>query len=420
MTHSVSIHTGAVEICPRTRVNAHKRGDFAVLLIDGESSGKQSKRGPRTETLQCVCTLRRRGLVMPSVHTFNQRTRTTHKSLEELLKLHEKVTPMQLAAKLYPEEAALLEEIVAFLDSVPDAIQRLQPDDLKLLRAIAEELENGRRRSRPLKILARKILCAPSSDFQVEKAHAARLRDLFEQALVQDVQTRVHELRLQLPTLGTDDHGQTLTVSRSPYRLLRVDWTLSDEDMVALEAVYPMFDRQAWKGPPSYMETKAFRLAQERLRFALATGMILADDGTPLLQQGVRKCSLSTAVRDQLDWVVEVSDKMQQIFEIFYAPCATAWERDRFYALAEWAEPHAVDIVRFILACRNEILRVMNAFFTSIGQKPWPAVQGHDFPQRLVPPGRIPQQPFLVLRDDLLAMHRRLREIGVNYLSRAA
>lgn len=357
---------------------------------------------------------------MPSAHTFNQRTRTTHKSLEELLKLQEAVTPMQLAAQLYPEEVALLEELAAFLDTVPETLQRLQPDELKLLRRIAETLENGRRRSRPLKILARKILSVPGNGFQVEKAHAARLKDLLEQALVQDVQSRVHELRLQLPALGANEHGQTLTVSRSPYRILRVDWTLSDDDALALEAVYPMFDRQAWKAPPSYMETKAFRLAQERLRFALATGMILADDGTPLPQQGVRKCSLSTAVRDQLGWVVEVSNKMQQIFEIFYAPCATAWERDRFYVLAEWAEPHAVDVVRFILACRNEILRVMNAFFASIGQKPWPPVQGHDFPHRLVPPGRIPEQPFLVAREELLVMHRRLREIGVNYLSRAA
>ncbi len=357
---------------------------------------------------------------MPSVQTFNQRTRTTHESLEKLLKLHTAVTPVQLAAQLYPEEAVLLEELAAFLDTVPDALQKLQSGELKLLCGIAEALENGRRRSRPLKILARKILSSSACAFQVEKAHAARLRDLLEQALVQDVQTRVHELRLHLPALGADEHGRTLTVSRSPYRFLRAEWTLSDDDAVALEAVYPMFDRRAWKGPPSYMETKAFRLAQERLRFALATGMILADDGTPLPQQGVRKCSLSPAVRDQLDWVVEVSDKMQQIFEIFYAPCATAWERDRFHVLAEWAEPHAVDIVRFILACRNEILRVMNAFFASIGQKPWPAVQGHDFPQRLVPPGRIPEQPFLLPHDDLLRMHRQLREIGVNYLSRAA
>jgi len=168
------------------------------------------------------------------------------------------------------------------------------------------------------------------------------------------------------------------------------------------------------------METKAFRLAQERLRFALATGMVLADDGTPLPQQGIRKCSLSTAVRGQLDWVVEVSDKMQQVFEIFYAPCAAACERDRFYVLATWAEPHAVAIVTFILACRNEILRVMNGFFASIGQKPWPFVHGHDFPPRLVPHGAIPDVPMLASPDELAAMHRRLREIGIEHFSQAA
>jgi len=352
--------------------------------------------------------------------SFNQRSRATFALLQELLKEHDAVTPLQLAAKLYPEEKALLEEIEAFLQTLPDSLRKLQSDDVQILRQVAEKLEDGRRRGRPLKILAQKILSAPLDGFQLEKAHAARLRDLLEQALVQDVQTRVHELRQTLAKEETEADGMRLTVSRSPYRLLRVHWALTEDDALAVEALYPMFDRQAWKGPPSYMETKAFRLAQERLRFALATGMILADDGTALPQQGIRKCSLSDAVRSQLDWVVEVSDKMQQIFEIFYAPCVTAWERDRFYVLAAWAEPHAVGIVKFILACRNEILRVMNGFFASIGQKPWPFVHGHDFPQRLVQPGTIPEHPVLASHEELLAMHRRLREIGIDHLSEAA
>ena len=357
---------------------------------------------------------------MRSGHPFNPRTRKTLDQLQDLLHENAAVTPSQLAARLYPEETAVQDEIDAFLQSLPDKIEILQSDDVQTLRALAEKLEDGRRRGRPLKILAQKIIAAPSNEFRVQRAHALRLRDLLEQALVQDVQTRVHELRQVLATREPEADGTRIAISRSPYRLLRVNWTLSDDDALAIEALYPMFDRQAWKGPPSYMETKAFRLAQDRLRFALATGMILADDGTPLPQQGLPKCSLNTAVRGQLDWVVEVSNKMQQVFEIFYAPCPAGCERDRFYVLASWAEPHTVAIVKFILACRNEILRVMNGFFASVGKRPWPYVSAHDFPQRLVPAGSVPAAPILVAPDELAAWHRRLREIGIEHFSQAA
>ena len=357
---------------------------------------------------------------MRSGHSFNPRTRKTLDELQDLLRDHAAVAPMLLASRLYPEEAAILNEIEAFLLSLPDKLETLQPADVQTLRPLAEKLEDGHRRGRPLKILAQKITAAPDKDFRLQKAHAARLRDLLEQALVQDVQTRVHELRQAFAKLGAAADGTRLTVSRSPYRLLHANWTLCDEDAVAIEALYPMFDRQAWKGPPSYLETKAFRLAQDRLRFALATGMILADDGTPLPQQGTPKCSLGTAVREQLDWVVEVSNMMQQVFEIFYAPCPAGCERDRFYVLASWAEPHTVAIVQFILACRNEILRVMNGFFASVGKKPWPFVHGHDFPPRLLAGAAIPDAPLLVPSAELASMHRRLREIGIDHFSQAA
>jgi hypothetical protein len=75
-----------------------------------------------------------------------------------------------------------------------------------------------------------------------------------------------------------------------------------------------------------------------------------------------------------------------------------------------------VDIVSFILASRNEILRVLNDLFQSLGERPYPLVTGHDFPVKLVPLGRIPQEPILMPRDELSELHRTLREIGIQHL----
>lgn len=353
---------------------------------------------------------------MCSTNGLNSRARTTYRALEKLLHESPKVTPMQLARGLYPEETGLLEDIEAFTQSVPESIQRLALDDVGHLREIAAHLENGRRRSKPLRILAQKIVCAELDDRQIERGHAQRLGDLLGSALTQDVQNRVHELRAQLEARGADSDGYHQTVTRAPYQFARVPRTLTDGDMEALDALYPMLDRLAWRSPPSFMETRAARVALQRLRYGISTGTMLADDRTPLQKQGVAKCRLSDLVRNDLDWVVEVSNKKQQIFEMFYVPCRTSWGREYFYVLAPWAEPHAVAIVSFALAARNEILRVLNGLFQSIGERPYPLVTGHDFPVRLVPQGRIPQQPILTPREELLEMHRKLREIGVKNL----
>jgi len=85
-----------------------------------------------------------------------------------------------------------------------------------------------------------------------------------------------------------------------------------------------------------------------------------------------------------------------------------------------WAEPHAADIVSFMLAAQNEILSVLNKLFQSIGAREYPLVQGHDFPEQLVPAGEVPSHPVSLSRQELLAMYRRLREIGVMHMRRAA
>lgn len=355
---------------------------------------------------------------MPAGKPLNPRARKTYKALDSLLKLQESVTPMQLARELYSEEVALLGELEALLQALPESIQVLQVDDVRSLQQIASELESGKRRS--LKRLVEKITCASLKNVQLERSQAVRLAELLTQALTQDVQNRVHELRVQLEAGGPDASGLHLTVTRAPYRFTRVAMTLDETDIRAIEALYPMLDRLAWKSAPSCMETIAARLALSCLRRGVTTGEMLHDNRRRLKQQGVAKCWLSEPVRNDLDWVVEVCNRKQTIFEIFYEPCPTAWGRRYFCFLAPWAEPHAPEIVIFLLATQNEILQVLNKLFQSIGAREYPLVGGHDFPEELVPPGSVPSSPVLVSRQELVAMYRKLREIGVVHMRRAA
>lgn len=138
-----------------------------------------------------------------ALNRLNQRTRATLQALESILKrnagdpgLGEKgATPLQLAKELYPEEVQLLEDIQAVVDSVPESIKALQPDEVKDLRGLAAKIERGKRRARALTILTQKILRSPENGMVLERAHAVRLADLLKSALLEDVQTRVHELR---------------------------------------------------------------------------------------------------------------------------------------------------------------------------------------------------------------------------------
>jgi hypothetical protein len=355
---------------------------------------------------------------MPGGKPLNPRARTTFKALESLLNEQESVTPMHLARELYSEETALLGELEALLQAIPESIQVLQPDDVSSLQQIAGELESGKRRS--LKRLVEKITCAPLNHLQLERSQAVRLAELLAQALTQDVQNRVHELRVQLEARGPDAGGLLLTVTRAPYRFTRVPMALGDRDIRAIRALYPMLDRLAWKSPPSCMETVAARLALRCLRRGVTTGEMLHDNDRRQRRQGVPKCWLSEPVRNDLDWVVEVCKRKQTIFEIFYEPYPTAWGRRYFCFLASWAEPHAPEIVTFLLAAQNEILQVLNKLFQSIGAREYPLVEGHDFPEELVPPGSVPSRPVRVTRHELVAMYRKLREIGIMHMRRAA
>lgn len=351
---------------------------------------------------------------MCTVHGLTPRARKTYKALEKQLEDFPRVTPMQLAKGLYPEETLLLEDIEAFTQSVPESIQQLSEDDVERLRDLAAPLENGRRRSKPLRILARKIACAALGPMRIERGHAQRLADLLESALKQDVQNRVCELRNQLEACSKDGNDdQHLTVTRAPYQFTRAPRSLTELDEEALDALYPMLDRQAWRSRPCFMETCGARLAVQSLRYGISTGKMLADDREPLQKQGIAKCRLSAPVRDDLDWVVELSNKMQQVFEMFYIPCHTSWEDGVLYFIAPWAKPHAVEMVHFVLAARNGILKVLNGLFQSLGERPYPLVWGHEFPEDLVPRGSIPSEPILASRDELIELHRRLREIAI-------
>jgi len=360
-----------------------------------------------------------------ALNRLNQRTRATLQALESILKrnagdpgLGEKgATPLQLAKELYPEEVQLLEDIQAVVDSVPESIKALQPDEVKDLRGLAAKIERGKRRARALTILTQKILRSPENGMVLERAHAVRLADLLKSALLEDVQTRVHELREGLGSLAPGADGLVLIVTRAPYRFISVPQPLDEKEAATVEALYLVFDRRAWRSQPSDIETKAFGLAQERFRSVLATGRIVLDDGTVLDEpRGIPKCFLGDTLRDKLDWASEVSDMLQKLFDNFYLRGDSSPDPERFHVIALWAQPYAVEIVHFILAARNEIFRVMNPLFQSIGRRPYALVAGHEFPPNWVPSGSLPDGPPLMSQADLRRTFRRLREIGVNHI----
>lgn len=331
-------------------------------------------------------------------------------------------TTLELARALHPAESAMLEEMCAFVDSLPDAIAQLQADDLNHLQRFAEYIENGKRRGTSLTMIADKVLRSAedpglAAKAPLQKAHAVLLADLYKRALTEDVQTRVHDLRVALEALPPDRDGHVLTVTRCPYKLALVPCALDDDDARAIEALYMLFDRRAWHSEPSDIETKAWKLAQDRFRLALATGMLIADDGTVIPEpRGIPKSRLSDAIRDRLNWAAQVSHMMQEVFENFYQPCSDSPDPDRFHVLATWARPYAVDIVQLFNSGRNEILGILNPLFESIGLRRYPSVQGHEFPRRWVPDGSVPEEPVFMSADDLRRTHRRLREIGVNHV----
>jgi hypothetical protein len=331
-------------------------------------------------------------------------------------------TVMELAQALHPEESGKLDEMLAFVDSLPDAIQELQPDDLQHLRRFAEHVENGKRRGTSLTMIADKVLrCAEdpalAARVPLQKAHAVLLADLYKRALIEDVQTRVHDLRVALEKMAPDRNGLVPTVTRCPYKLVLVPCPLRDDDARAIEALYMLFDRHAWHSEPSDIETRAWKLAQGRFRLALATGMILADDGTLIPEpRGIPKSRLSDTIRDRLNWAAHVSHMMQEVFENFYLPCSDSPDPDRFHVLAAWARPYAVDIVQFFNSGRNEILSIMNPLFESIGLRPYPLVKGHEFPSRWVPDEKVAREPQFMSSEELRRTHRRLKETGVNHV----
>jgi hypothetical protein len=347
----------------------------------------------------------------------NGRVRSTYEAIERSLALGgDGATSLQLAAELHGEEFELLQKMTAFVETLSRSKPWLEPDEVACLRGLATQLENGKRRGAALSVLVQKIVRAPATAPLLKRAHAAHLTELFRRAMIEDVQARVHELRAHLMKSGPGPDGAVLNVTRAPYRLVRVPATLDPRDAQGLEALYMVFDRFAWRSKPSEIETNAFSLAQQRLRHALKTGKILTDDGTLISERrGIPKCELSDYVRDKLDWIVEVSHMLQQVFDHFYGPFSTTTDPDGLCVIAPWALPHAPKVVRFSLAARNEILHTVNPLFESIGRRPYPLVSGHDFPAVWVPSHTIPDDPPRMSPDQLRRSCLELRQIGVHH-----
>ncbi|MFQ5599570.1 MAG: hypothetical protein ACE5G2_03330 [Candidatus Krumholzibacteriia bacterium] len=325
---------------------------------------------------------------------------------------------MTLAKELFPEDARILARIQALLRRAPRIREVLQPKTADQLRRVAADLEESGRRGMALLVLVQKIDRSPENGVQLKRSHAVGLADLLKKALTEDVQTRVHELRARLASLPSDEEGLVMTVTRAPYRFIRVPCQLSEMDERAVRAIYPLFDRPAWLTRIGYIEAKGFKDAQDRYRFALATGVPTTDNGIPLKDvDGVPKRFLGTQIRCRLDWASEVSHMLQDVFELFYEPNNAAPDPQRTYVLGKWAKPQAVDIIRFLNGGRNEILRIMNPFFRSLGLEPYPLIQGVAFfPPRWVEAGSIPDHPQLMRQDELRATYRMLRGIGVKHL----
>ncbi len=327
---------------------------------------------------------------------------------------------MQVAQELYPDEFGIWEEIRAFRDSLPREIKVLQPDDVEQLSALAEKVEEGKRRGAALKVVVNKLVRAPEHGLQIHRGHANTLVEQYHKTLTEDVHTRVCELRAQLAKLPADKQGRVLTVTRSPYRIVRVPCTLGEKEQRAIRWLYLMFDRFAWRARLGPIETKSFRLAQERFRFALATGVILADDGTVISNKGEPRAFLQRSVRLKLRWVSEVSLMLEEVFETFYRPASNLPDQDRFHIFAERGLPYAADVINFLNAARNEILTVMNQLFESAGFDPCELVQGHKFPDGVIPDGRVPEGELMVAPEVLCEQHSVLRSAGVNHTCRTA
>jgi hypothetical protein len=325
---------------------------------------------------------------------------------------------IELVEELYLDEYCIWVEIKAFRDSLPDDVKVLQADDVATLSELAEKVEAGKRRGAPLLVSVNKLVRAPEHGLQIHKGHAAKLLEHYQRALVEDVQQRVCELRAQLAELPPDDRGRVLTVSRSPYRIERVPCALSEKETQAITALYIMFDRFAWRARPGNIETKAFRVAQERFRFALASGVIVADDRTVISTEGVPRCYLGRTVRAKLRWVSEVSLMAEEVFETFYRPCSDLPDQDRFHEFGEWAAPYAAYVVNFLSGARNEILTVMNQLFESAGLDPCDLVAGHTFAPGYIPDGAVPDEPVAMTPDELRQQHSKLRALGVDHLRR--
>jgi len=345
------------------------------------------------------------------------RVRVTYEAIERSLASGgDGATSLQLAAELHGDEFQLLEKMTAFVETLSRSKPWLEPDEVVRLRELATRLESGKRRGAALSVLVQKIVRAPATAPLLKRAHAAHLTELFRRALMEDVQARVHELRTQLAKRGPGPDGAVLTVTRAPYRLVHLQAEIEPRDAQALDALYMVFDRFAWRSKPSEIETNAFSLAQQRLRHALKTGKVVTDDGTLIPERrGIPKCELSDPLRDKLDWVVEVSHMLQQVFDHFYGPFSTTTDPDGLCVIAPWALPHAAKVARFSLAARNEILRTMNPLFQSIGRRPYPLVAGHDFPLAWVPPHTIPDDPPLLSPEQLRRSCLELRQIGVHH-----
>lgn len=327
---------------------------------------------------------------------------------------------LQLVEELYADEYSIWEEIKAFRDSLPDDAKTLQPADVVVLSELAEKVQEGKRRGAPLKACVNRLARASEQNMQLRKGDAAKLLENYQRCLVDDVQQRVCELRTKLAELKPDDEQRVFIITRSPYRILRVPCTLSEDETRAVRVLYLMFDRFAWRARLSNIETKAFGVAQDRFRLALASGMVLADNDVVITKNGVARCYLGRTVRNKLGWVSEISLMIEEVFETFYRPCCDLPDQDRFHVFSDWALPYAAYVVNFLNAARNTIFSIMNPLFESADLDAYELVSGHKFPSGMIAHGAVPDGPVVLKAEQLHEQHTQLRNLGVDHLRRPA
>jgi hypothetical protein len=228
----------------------------------------------------------------------------------------------------------------------------------------------------------------------------------------QRVQQRVQALRDELKACREPDRDR-LTVSRAPYRIVRV--AAEAETLDDFAALYPLLQRPAWQAPLGCFMEESVVTVHRRLRYALRSGRVL-DDGLQLSGYCAPAHTVKSApLRAALDRVRCHSELFQDIFNSFYEPELAPG--DYRCAMRMAARPHAVEVIVVLTALRNAITTVFNDIGKTQGWAPLPLGAGYGwFPRhpQWIPAGSVPAGPMQLPAAELLTRATELLRIGVD------